>query len=81
MPYVVPESLVLKQGDWYTWEIIARDREIRVLLDRVELLKYEEPAGDRTVFGGLALFMPGNGAGGVVARAVNIRKMEILRLP
>lgn len=81
MPYVVPESLVLKQGDWYTWEIIARDREIRVLLDRVELLKYEEPAGDRTVFGGLALFMPGNAAGGTVARPVNIRKMEILRLP
>ncbi|MBX3398398.1 MAG: DUF1080 domain-containing protein [Gemmataceae bacterium] len=81
MPYVVPESLVLKQGDWYTWEIIARDREIRVLLDRIELLKYEEPAGDRTVFGGLALFMPGNAAGGTVARPVNIRKMEILRLP
>ncbi len=81
MPYVVPETLQLKQGEWYTWELIARDREIRVLLERVEVLKHVEPNGDRLVHGHLVIFTPGNTKEGNAARPTNIRKLEILRLP
>jgi serine/threonine protein kinase len=81
MPYVIPDSLMLKQGEWYTWEIVARDREIRVLLDRVEVLKHVEPDGDRFVHGRLLIHTPGNTKDGTAARPTNIRKLEILRLP
>ena len=78
---MVPASLELKQGEWYTWEIVARDSEIRILLEGVEILKYEEPGGDKRVYGRLALYVPGNAKGGTVARGTNIRKLEIRRLP
>lgn len=78
---MLPASLVLKQGDWYTWDIIARDTEIRILLEGMELLKYEEPIGEGFTYGRLALFCAGNAKGGTVARATNIRKLEVRRLP
>jgi serine/threonine protein kinase len=78
--FAPPATLELKQGEWYTWDIIVRDREIRILLEGVELLKYEEPAGDKLVFGRLAIYAPGNTKGGTVARMTSIRKIEICRL-